>query len=280
MQATNHVGETPLSRGRSRREVLAGLAGLLVLGVSTFGGAGRARAAQTPEQARALLKLIDDRMGNAGDSTSTVYIQEKRRGQVDVIYVTTVYRRSREQKFMMLFHKPKSSRGQGYLRIDKNLWFYDPSIGRWERRTERERIGNTNSRRVDLDEWRLSEEYTPVDAGEERLGAYQAYKLKLTAKPGVDVAFPTLLLWVDEDSKNVLKRQEFSLSGKLLRTAYYPKWKKVYSASKRGDVWYPEEIRLFDEIEKSNQTIAVIKQVDTSSLPKGLFTKAWLESKS
>src|SRR5580658_1845088 len=65
-------------------------------------------------------------------------------------------------------------RAQAYLRIDKNLWFYDPSIGKWERRTERERIGGTNSRRSDFDESRLSEEYDPADEGEEKLGVYTA----------------------------------------------------------------------------------------------------------
>ena len=59
-------------------------------------------------------------------------------------------------------------------------------------------------------------------------------------------------LWVDKETKNVLKRQEFALSGRLLRTSYYPKWKKVYSESKGSDVWYPQEIRFYDEVEKAN----------------------------
>ena len=85
---------------------------------------------------------------------------------------------------MILFTKPKASAGQGYLRIDKNLWFYDPSVGKWERRTERERIGGTNSRRSDFDESRLAEEYDPTDEGEEKLGAYTAQKLLLKGKAG------------------------------------------------------------------------------------------------
>ena len=60
--------------------------------------------------------------------------------------------------------------------------------------------------------------------------------------------------------KNVLKRQEYALSGRLLRTSYYPKWKKVYSESKKADVWYPEEIRFYDEVEKANQTLVLIKR--------------------
>ena len=104
--------------------------------------------------------------------------------------------------------------------------------------------------------------------------------MTLKGKPGIDLAFPVIKLWVDKETKNVLKRQEFALSKKLLRTSYYPKWKKVYSESKKGEVWYPEEIRFYDEVEKANQTLVLIRSVDLKALPANLFTKAWLESKS
>jgi hypothetical protein len=179
-----------------------------------------------------------------------------------------------------LFTAPKNVVGQGYLRVDKNLWFYDPTVGKWERRTERERIGGTNSRRSDFDESRLAEEYDPTDAGEEKLGAYTAQRIDLKGKSGLDLAFPVIKLWVDKETNNVLKRQEFALSGRLLRTSYYPKWKKVYSESKKSDVWFPQEIRFYDEVEKENSTLVLIKSVDLRALEPNLFTKAWLESKS
>jgi len=118
-----------------------------------------------------LLKAVDDRQRNQGDWRSMIYMEQKEKGKVDVAYEALVFRRSQDQKFIILFTKPKASQGQGYLRIDKNLWFYDPSVGKWERRTERERIGGTNSRRSDFDESRLAEEYEPEDHGEAKLGA-------------------------------------------------------------------------------------------------------------
>jgi len=242
--------------------------------------APQASAALTQPQMIDLLKIVDDRQRNNGDWRANAYLEQKERDKVDVVYETEYYRRSSDQKFMILFLKPKTSAGQGYLRIDKNLWFYDPSVGKWERRTERERIGGTNSRRSDFDESRLAEEYDPTDEGEEKLGAYTASKLLLKGKAGLDLAFPMIRIWIDKDSKNVLKRQEYALSGRLLRTSYYPKWKKVHSESKGTDVWYPQEIRFYDEVEKANQTLILIKAVDLKPLPANLFTKAWLESKS
>jgi outer membrane lipoprotein-sorting protein len=247
---------------------------------SVAGLPSAARAGLGKAELVATLKLVDDRQRNQGDWRSQVYIEQKEKGKVAVVYDALVFRRSADQKFMILFTKPKSSQGQGYLRIDKNLWFYDPAVGKWERRTERERIGGTNSRRSDFDESRLADEYDPEDKGEEKLGVYTAQVMTLHAKSGIDLAFPVIKLWVDKETKNVLKRQEFALSGRLLRTSYYPKWKKIYSESRKADVWFAQEIRFYDEVEKANSTLILIKSVDLHALETNLFTKAWLESKS
>jgi outer membrane lipoprotein-sorting protein len=236
--------------------------------------------ALTADELRKVVATVDERQRNSGDWKALCYMEAKEKGKTDVVYELLIFRRDADDKQMFLFTKPKSEAGKGYLRIEKNLWMYDPSTGRWERRTERERIGGTDTRRGDLDESRLAEEFDATWVGEEKLGVYAVDHLKLRVKEGVDVAFPMVELWVDKASLNVLKRQEFALSGKLMRTAYYPRWKKVFSPSKKAEVWYPEEMRIFDEIEKGNSTLILIKEIDLRPLEANLFTKAWLEAKS
>jgi outer membrane lipoprotein-sorting protein len=238
-----------------------------------------AGALTDPELARVVAE-IDERQRNQGDWKALCYMEQKERDKTDVVYELLVYRRDEDDKQMFLFTKPKAEAGKGYLRLEKNLWLYDPAVGRWERRTERERIGGTNTRRGDLDESRLVEEYDAKFEGDEKLGVYAVHRIVLSAKPGVDVAFPVVRMWVDQATLNVLKRQELALSGRLMRTIYQPRWRKVYSPSKRADVWYPEEIRIFDEIEKGNSTLILIKEIDLRPLEANLFTKAWLESRS
>ncbi len=262
----------------TRRKLL--VASSFAASVPLLHRAAPTRAAVAPAALVEILKTVDDRQRNSGDWRSFIYMEQKEKDKVDVAYEALVFRRSRDQRFMILFTKPKAAQGQGYLRLDKNLWFYDPAVGKWERRTERERIGGTNSRRSDFDESRLAEEYNPEDNGEAKLGAYTAQVMTLKGKPGLDLAFPVIKLWVDKQTSNVLKRQEFALSGRLLRTSYYPKWKKLFSESKKGEVWYPQEIRFYDEVEKANQTLILIKDVDLKPLEANLFTKAWLESKT
>jgi len=238
-----------------------------------------AGALSDPELAK-VVREVDERQRNQGDWKALCYREQKEKGKTDVVYELLVFRRDADDKQMFLFTKPKAEAGKGYLRIEKNLWLYDPGTGRWERRTERERIAGTNTRRGDLDESRIVEEYDARWEADEKLGVYDVHKILLTAKPGVDVAFPVVRVWVDRASTNVLKRQELALSGRLMRTVLQPRWRKIFSESKKADVWYPEEIRIYDEIEKQNSTLILIKQIDLRPLEANLFTKAWLESRS
>jgi hypothetical protein len=237
-------------------------------------------AAPTADQMVGMLKTIDDRQQNSGDWTSLVYIEQKEQGKSDLVYQAVVYRRDETDKLAILFTKPQSEAGKGYLRVDNNLFFYDPAIGNWERRTDRERIGGTGSNRQDFDQSRLAEEYTPAFVDEGTLGQYKTEHLKLTQKTGVDVAYPTVELWLDQATGNILKRQDFALSGKLMRTTYYPQWNKLFSPSKNAEVYFPKEIRIFDEVQQGNATTVVIQEVDLNKLDDAIFTKAYLESKS
>lgn len=234
----------------------------------------------SPEETQKLVQTIDERQTNGGDFKGICYIKETEKDRDPRILQATYYRRDKDDKILILLSKPKQEAGKGYLKIEKNLWMFDPGAGKWERRTERERIGGTNTRRSDLDESRLAQEYNSKWMGEETLGKYKAHKIELLAKEGVDVAYPKLEILVDKDSGNTLKMQEFSLSGKLLRSSYYPQWLKVFSKSKGADVWIPKEIRVIDELEKGRSTTILIKETDLSTLPDSIFTKAWVEQQS
>lgn len=257
------------------RTLMLSVAALLLVAFA----AGEARALDQ-DQLRKVLETIDERQRNSGDYKSLAFIHTKEKDRDDIVMEAVVYRRDKDDKFMILLLNPKAERGKGYLRIDKNMWMYDPSVGRWERRTERERIAGSDSRRTDFDESRLAEEYTSEYIGEEKLGKFKTWHIKLKEKPGVDVPYPVTELWVDQKTGNVLKQQDFATSGKLMRTSYTPKWKKKFSESKKQEVWYPGEIRIYDEVEKDNSTIVKLKSVDLRPLPANIFTKAWLESKS
>jgi hypothetical protein len=237
-------------------------------------------AALSQEEMVNVLKNIDEQQRNGGDYKALAFIEQREKDKELMVYEAVIYRRDIADKLMILFLRPKAEAGKGYLRLDKNLFIYDPTVGKWERRTERERIGGTDSRRADFDESRLAEEYAPTYIGLESLGRFSVHHLKLSAKPGVDVGFPVVDLWIDVKNGNVLKAQDRALSGRLMRTVYYPKWRKIMSPSKGSEVYFPKEIHIYDEVEKANQTQIVMRKIDMNALPDNIFTKAWLEAQS
>ena len=243
----------------------------------SFAQVGTALNAQ---EVKELVNLIDTRQRNVGDYASVVFIDQKSKDGSSKAFEARVYRRDGDDKWMILFTKPKAEAGKGYLRLEKNLFLYEPTLGKWERQTERASIAGTNSRRDDFDQSRLAQEYDAVFVADEVLGRFKVYHLKLTAKPGLEVASPVLQIWIDQGEKNVMKRQEFALSGKLLRTSYYPSWEKMFSKSKGAEVYVPKEIRVFDEVEKGNATTVALRDVKLDALDANIFTKAWLESQS
>jgi hypothetical protein len=114
----------------TNRTALGGRRGALVLGrrallaggflsaLSALTAPSTARAAMTKEQMVEMLKAVDDRQNSSGDWHSHFYMEQKEKDKVDVVYEGEVYRRSEDQKFVIVFDKPKASQGQGYLRID------------------------------------------------------------------------------------------------------------------------------------------------------------------
>ena len=122
-----------------------------------------ARAADTMpmEKMAELLRGIDTRIRSSGDYKALFYLEQREKEKPDIVREGIVYRRDSDEKLMILFTKPQTEAGKGYLRIDKNLWYYDPTVGKWERRTDRERIAGTDSRRQDFDKSKLAEEYEP-----------------------------------------------------------------------------------------------------------------------
>lgn len=225
-----------------------------------------------------LMAEIDEYSRFASDFKANVYLQQKHREKGDLLYKTSVYRRDEDNRLMMLFMKPKSEAGKGYLVIDKNLFLYSPSSGDWTRVSE-DRISGTDTNLADFDSWELSIKYSGTFEKMDKLGKFPVYKVILTARPDADVRVPKMEVWVEEKNHHLLKVKEYAVSGKLLRTTYRTKW-RPYTDEKDVTRFIPMETRVYDEVEKGNQTVMVIDKIILESLPEKIFTKAWLESKS
>ena len=78
-----------------------------------------------------ILKGIDTRIRSSGDYKALVYLEQREKDKPDIVREGLAYRRDSDEKLMILFTKPKTEAGKCYLRIEKNLWRYDPTVGKW-----------------------------------------------------------------------------------------------------------------------------------------------------
>jgi hypothetical protein len=234
----------------------------------------------TDAQALELVKQEEANSSSTGDLTLVGDFKVEHAGSPDYIVEMLTYRRDTKDQLMLLLTKPKIQAGKGYLMEDLNIWYYDPTVGRWQRETERDRIGGTNARRQDLAARRDSQLYTVKYEREEKLGKRPCHVMKLTAKPGVNVAYPILEYWMDAQHPYLNQVKTYSASGKLLQTVLMPKWSLTKDSTTNKPFWFWSEMHIYDEVEKGFVTHISIKHLDTKPLPDATFTKAWLESKS
>lgn len=219
----------------------------------------------------AMLKEIDQ-LGSFEDTDfSCVYtfVSEKP-GEETEVTQARMFRRDASEQFVMLILKPEVQKGQGYLKVDENVWFYDPESRKFTHSSLKENIQNSEAKNSDIDGLSLAEDYTVESWETGKLGNFEVYILDLKAKNN-EVSYPNIKLWVRTDQTIVLKEEDYSLSGRLMRTSYYPKYVQV------GAKFVPAQILIVDELQEGEKTQLTMKNPSTAALPDSVFTKAYIE---
>ena len=218
-----------------------------------------------------LLRAIDhSRRFDTTDFSATFTVVSEKPGEDSSVFKVRMFRRDAGDKFVLVYLEPNVQRGQGYLQMEDNLWFYDPESRKFSHSSLRESLEDSEARNSDLTQSSLAEDYL-VEAGTEgRLGRYDVHVLELRARHD-EVTFPQVKLWVRRDNNLILKVQNFSLSGRLVRSDYFPKYVRV------EDRLLPAQMLLVDELKEGERTQMTMADTSLARLPDSVFTKSYLE---
>lgn len=181
------------------------------------------------------------------------------------------FRRDADDAFLMLIQEPVVQRGQGYLRVDDNLWFYDPESRTFSHTSMNDRFNGSDANNSDFRQSTLSEDYRVTGVDEGTLGSYDVYILDLEAVND-EVTYPTRRIWVSRETPIILKSQDYSAGGRLLRTSYYPSYSQV-----RDDAYVPTRMIFVDELVEGKQTEITLTDISVRELPDSIFTKSYVE---
>ena len=245
--------------------------------VALLAGMLQPLAAQSDKSTN-VLETIDAQVSFLDQDFSAEYtVTQEKPGQGASATKAAVFRRDREDKFVILILEPPVDKGKGYLKIGDTLWVYDPVSRRFNVTSARNRFQNSNARNSDFTTSTLARDYRIVGRSEQRLGAYNTRVYELEAIHS-EVTFPFMKIWVDENNL-VRKFEDYSLARQLLRTTAIPTYQRV------ADRFVPVHIVIVDALQgrtvdgvfRNERTIIAVAKPTLSRLPDLVFTQAYLE---
>ena len=227
--------------------------------------------AQTPDMDK-ILKEIDELRNFEDTDFSCVYtIVSEKPGEERSVTEALMFRRDAKDQYVMLIRKPDVQRGQGYLMVDDNVWFYDPDSREFEHSSLSENVTDSEAKNSDFNRNSLSEDYNVESWEESELGGKAVYILNLKAKT-TDVSYDRMKIWVRQDVTIVLKSEEYGFSGNLMRTTGYFNYVKL-----SDNKYIPTQMLLVDHLNVGEKTQVTLKSPSLKKIPDDVFEKSYLE---
>jgi hypothetical protein len=213
-------------------------------------------------------------------SAEDTIVQEKP-GQGLSTTVAGVFRRDSSETFMIIIMQPLISKGQGYLKQDKILSFYDPESRRFNTTSNADRFQNTNARNSDFTRSTLAQDYKVIAGTDVMLGRFDCRLMTLEAVTA-EVTYPVMKVWISKEDNLLRKSEDYSLSGQLLRTSAIPDYHRI------GSRFVPKQILFVDALRGAvingtfvnEKTQITINKPSFSKVADSVFSKAFLESVS
>ena len=270
----NHM-ETEMNkrqlRGKIGRTPLPALMAIFLLAAMAIApSAVFAQTLSVPEANKILAELDD--LGNfpGKDYSALFTIVSEKPGEKQSVTQVRIFRRDAKKQFTILIMLPEVNKGQGYLREDDNVWFYDPTSRKFSHSSVKENLQNSEAKNSDFTANSMAEDYAIQKVNEGMVGKYPVWILDLKAKTN-EVSYDRLLLYIRKDKTMTLKEEAYSVNGRLMRTTLYPKYITL-----EGKL-LPSQILIVDEINKGEKSQITMAEQSVEKLPDKVFTKTFLE---
>lgn len=204
------------------------------------------------------------------DFSAEYTIVSQRPGEERSVTQARLFRRDSSDQFVLLILLPEVQRGQGYLQIDDNVWFYDPEARRFERTSLQENVQDSDAQNADFNQLTYSSDYEVVGYERGTLGRFDTWILDLEASSD-DATYASTRIWVSVDNPIVLKEENFSVNGRLMRTLFFPRYVSV------GGRFLPSQLLIVDNLNEGEQTQVTLADPSVAAIPDYVFTQAYLE---
>lgn len=169
-------------------------------------------------------------------------------------------------KVASLFLAPASEKGRSTLRLDENMWFYIPNVGKPIRITSLQSIVGGVFNNADILQLDYAAEYD-VEGFEEKEGEYLLY-LKAKTKT---VAYDRLKIWADKGKVLPTKVECLTEANMLIKTLYFKDHKDF-----GGGIVRPAVIETDSPLFKGYKSVLIYAKVKQRSFKDEAFTLTFM----
>ncbi|TAK90363.1 MAG: outer membrane lipoprotein-sorting protein [Burkholderiaceae bacterium] len=173
------------------------------------------------------------------------------------------------EKSIVQVTEPAAERGQSLLMRGRDLWMYLPDVSQPIRLSFSQRLTGQVAN-GDIARANFSGDYEAKWLRAETVDNQECNVLELTASDR-SVTYSKVVLWVRKASNYPYKAEFYSLSDRLLKTAWYENYQQMQGRIR------PTRIVLKDAVKKGEQSVLDYSNMQMRDLPDRIFTKSYLQ---
>lgn len=229
-------------------------------------------SAADAESAYKIMESTEDVLAYHGDYSATISLVVEKPGKPKENLQYKIFQRVDDELMTMVQLFPEADKGVGYLINGDNIWAYDPIGRKFTHTSIKEALGDSDVKLDDVEQgkakWRKNYDVDSFTEG--TLGKFPVYIITLKAKT-TEPSYAKSTYYIRKDIPLTLKEEDFSGSGRLMRTILVPKYSKVPAG------YVAVQMILKDELNKGENTQQIVSDLTFDKLPDNIFTKAYLE---
>lgn len=234
-----------------------------------------------PDDVQQILAACDAIRNPATPFSTQINVTEYRNRRVEeegrIIVLAQPDRRVGQYDSLVRIVQPSRDRGKMMLKTAEGneVWFYDPASKSGMRISLQQRLLG-QAANGDVVSVNLAGAYQGTVAATETIRdgdrqPRECLRLQLSSDSRA-VTYPSLRYWVDRVSKRPVKAEFYADSGRLLKTAYYRRYRQTLGAER------PTEVVILDAISSNLVTVLRYSAFKADSIPGGWFTREGLPS--
>ena len=172
-------------------------------------------------------------------------------------------------KSLVKFTYPRRDKGKVMLMVGNNLWIYIPTARNPIRISQQQRLMGQVSN-GDVARTNFAADYVPRLLREEELEGKLSYVLELEARTK-KVTYHRIIYWVQKNTLNPLKSEFYTISGKLLKTAYYQGYEEMLGRER------VTRLVIVDNLREGQSSIMEYSNMKIEEFPDRIFQKNYLK---